>query len=65
VTNVKVGDRVYLAGAVTGTYAQFCLAEAQNVFILPDNVSFDEGAAVNVPYKTAYFAYIVLQHLPQ
>ncbi len=54
VSNFKSGDRVYLAGAVTGTYAAFALCEASQVHALPDNVSFAEGAGVFVPYATAW-----------
>ena len=43
-------------GAVGGTYAQYALSSASTVFSLPEHVSFDQGAAINVPYKTAYIA---------
>ncbi len=54
VTSVVVGDRVYLAGAKTGTYAEMALCAADNVYPLPANVSFAQGAGVNVPYATAW-----------
>lgn len=55
---VKVGDRVFVTSVLgpRGTYAQYCLAMESNVHILPDNVSFDAGAAIGVPYRTAYRA---------
>jgi NADPH2:quinone reductase len=56
VTGVAVGDRVYLAGAISGTYAEMALADASQVQPLPEGVSFEQGAAVNVPYATAYRA---------
>jgi len=56
VTNVKVGDRVWTQKTQTGSYAQYTLCEATDVNPLPENVSFEQGAAVNVPYATAYFA---------
>jgi NADPH2:quinone reductase len=56
VTGVAVGDRVYLAGAISGTYAERALAEASQVHPLPERVDFAQGAAVNVPYATAYRA---------
>ena len=56
VTNVKAGDRVYVAGSISGTYAEKTLAEAQRVHPLPSNVSFSQGAALGVPYGTAYRA---------
>lgn len=56
VTRVAVGDRVYLAGSKSGTYAEMALAEEGQVHPLPANVDFPRGAAVNVPYATAYRA---------
>jgi NADPH:quinone reductase len=56
VTGLAVGDRVYLAGSLSGTYAEMALAEASRVHPLPENVTFEQGAAVNVPYATAYRA---------
>lgn len=56
VSSVKEGDRVYVAGTSTGAYAELCLCDEQQVFPLPDNVSFEQGAGVFVPYATAYRA---------
>jgi NADPH2:quinone reductase len=56
VTNVKALDRVYVAGCISGTYAERALCEAGRVHVLPENVSFEEGAAIGVPYATAYRA---------
>jgi NADPH2:quinone reductase len=56
VTAVKAGDRVYLGGTVTGAYAELSLCEQVHVHPLPANVSFAQGAAMNVPYATAYHA---------
>ena len=56
VTGVNVGDRVYLAGSLTGTYAELALCTPAQVHSLPDNVAFAQGAAMNVPYATAYRA---------
>lgn len=52
----KAGDRVWLSGTRTGAYAQFCVAEAGQVVALPARLSFAQGAAINVPYATAYRA---------
>jgi len=52
----KPGDRVYLAGSISGTYAQLALAEQSQVHPLPAAVSFEQGAAIGVPYATAYRA---------
>ncbi len=58
VANVKPGDRVYLGGTPTGTYAEYCLCSEVQVHPLPDNVSFTQGAAVNIPYATAFHAFV-------
>jgi NADPH:quinone reductase len=56
VQNVRKGDRVYVAGSLSGTYAERALCSASQVHPLPNNVSFSEGAAVGIPYATAHFA---------
>lgn len=56
VTSVGVGARVYLSGSITGAYAEQALCEENQVHPLPEKVSFAQGAAVNVPYATAYRA---------
>jgi NADPH:quinone reductase len=56
VTKVKPGDRVYTAKTLTGAYAEYALALEEQVHPLPDNISFEQGAAVWVPYGTAYHA---------
>jgi NADPH2:quinone reductase len=52
----KPGDRVYTAGSLSGSYAELALCEEQLVFPLPANVSFAQGAAMHVPYATAFRA---------
>jgi NADPH2:quinone reductase len=56
VSKFKPGDRVYTAGSISGTYAEFALCGESEVHPLPDNVSFEQGASVFVPYATAYRA---------
>jgi NADPH2:quinone reductase len=60
VDNVAVGDRVYLSGtasgAYAGTYAEMAVCQPDHLHPLPAGVSFAQGAAVNVPYATAYRA---------
>jgi NADPH2:quinone reductase len=51
-----VGARVYTSGSISGTYAEYCLCDAASVHPLPGNVSFAQGAAMGVPYATAYRA---------
>src|SRR6187402_1200581 len=50
----KAGDRVYTAGSISGTYAEFALCENEQVHPLPAQVSFAQGAAIGTPYATAY-----------
>jgi len=56
VTRAKEGDRVYLAGTLTGAYAQKTVCAETQVHRLPAKITFPQGAAVNVPYATAYRA---------
>ncbi len=56
VSGWRVGQRVYLAGSLSGTYAEQALCESIHVHPLPDQVSFAQGAALGVPYATAHFA---------
>ncbi|MEI6078168.1 MAG: NADPH:quinone reductase [Verrucomicrobiota bacterium] len=56
VTAFKPGDRVYTAGTISGSYAEFALCDLSQVHPLPANVSFAQGAAIGVPYATAYRA---------
>ncbi len=56
VTRVKVGDRVYVGGTISGAYAEKALCKGSQVHPLPERVSLTEGAGINVPYATAYRA---------
>jgi NADPH:quinone reductase len=59
VTRFKAGDRVYTYAAsqsLLGTYAERVTAPENRVFPLGDRVSFSQGAAIGVPYTTAYRA---------
>jgi NADPH2:quinone reductase len=56
------GDRVYLAGSLSGTYAELALCEEQFLFPLPAHVSFAQGAAMHVPYATAFRALFQRAH---
>jgi NADPH2:quinone reductase len=56
VTRLHVGQRVYTAGSLTGTYAELALCEEAQAHALPERVSFAEGAGVFTPYATAYRA---------
>ncbi|PYI75077.1 MAG: NADPH:quinone reductase, partial [Verrucomicrobia bacterium] len=54
VNEFKAADRVYTAGSISGTYAEFVLCKTEQVHRLPANVSFAQGAAMGTPYATAY-----------
>ncbi|HEY0080433.1 MAG TPA: NADPH:quinone reductase [Pyrinomonadaceae bacterium] len=56
VKRVREGERVYVAGTLSGTYAELALCDESQVQRLPERVSFAEGAGVFVPYATAYRA---------
>ena len=56
VKGIKAGDRVYVGGTVSGAYAEQTLCEQTQVHALPGNASFAQGAAVSVPYATAFHA---------
>jgi NADPH:quinone reductase len=54
VSKVKAGDRVYTSRTLSGCYAEFALAQEDQVHHLPARISFTQGAGVWVPYGTAY-----------
>src|SRR5262245_28877518 len=61
VTGVKPGDRVYVAGpgksgVGAGTYAELAVCLASQLHALPAPATFGQGAALGVPYCTAYRA---------
>ena len=57
VTKVSAGDRVYVATSpASGTYAERVSCSASRVYPLPARTSFSQGAALGVPYATAYRA---------
>jgi NADPH2:quinone reductase len=56
VTRVAAGDRVYAAGTVSGAYAEQVLCDESHLHPLPERITFAQGAAVGVPYATAWRA---------
>jgi len=61
VNRFAAGDRVYFGGdggkpAGAGTYAELAVAGPAHLHPLPDGLSFAQGAALGVPYATAYRA---------
>ena len=62
VKRVKVGDRVYTNITLTGACAELALAEESRVHPLPSKITFMQGAALGVPYGTAYRALFQRTH---
>jgi NADPH2:quinone reductase len=54
--NLNIGARVYTSGTVTGAYAELIVCAEIDAHPLPDRVSFAQGAAMNIPFATAYRA---------
>jgi NADPH2:quinone reductase len=52
----RVGDRVYVAWSLSGTYAEQVLCREFQTHPLPEGISFGQGAAIGVPYGAAYRA---------
>src|SRR5206468_11838203 len=60
-TGFARGDRVYIAGfgsaaAGAGTYAELAVCSPSQLYRLPARTSYAQGAALGVPYATAYRA---------
>ena len=62
VTRFASGDRVYLFRSLTGTYAERATCLESQAYALPARTSFAQGAALGVPYATAYRALFQLAH---
>ena len=56
VRRVKTGQRVYVAGNLSGSYAEQVLCLESQVHAMAKHASFQQGAAMGVPYGTAYRA---------
>lgn len=56
VKRVQTGQRVYTAGTISGAYAEKILCNERQVYPLPDDISFSQGAALGIPYGTAHRA---------
>jgi NADPH2:quinone reductase len=52
----RIGDRVYVAWSLSGTYAEQVLCKEFQTHALPEGISFAQGAAIGVPYGAAYRA---------
>lgn len=58
----KIGQRVYVASSISGTYAEQVLCKEFQTHPLPDGVSFGQGAALGVPYGAAFRALFQRAH---
>jgi NADPH2:quinone reductase len=59
VDDLQIGSRVFVASLGvehSGSYAEFMVCNAVAVWPLPQHLSFGQGAAIGVPYLTAYRA---------
>jgi NADPH:quinone reductase len=64
VAHLEKGDRVWVfaqssANGATGAYAEKMLCAAEHVHPLADRLSFAQGAAIGVPYLTAWRAIVL------
>ena len=62
VPDITRGDRVYASGTLTGAYADLALCKPSQVHPLPPRTDFDQGAALFVPYTTAYQSLFLAAH---
>lgn len=59
VTEWQPGDRVYSAATISGAYGEMTLCSSNQIFSLPSNISFAQGAAIGVPAATAWRALFI------
>ncbi len=59
VKRFKKGDRVYSGATKSGAYAEYTLCGENQVYKLPNNISFEQGAALGVPAATAWRALFI------
>ncbi|XP_064441318.1 quinone oxidoreductase-like isoform X2 [Mirounga angustirostris] len=50
------GDRVFTTSTISGGSAEYALAADDSVYTLPEKLDFQQGAAIGIPYFTAYRA---------
>jgi NADPH:quinone reductase-like Zn-dependent oxidoreductase len=55
VSNIREGQRIF-GRALTGGYAERTCLAAEEAISLPAKLSFEEGAAIPIPFYTAYHA---------
>ncbi|KAM6990550.1 quinone oxidoreductase-like [Tautogolabrus adspersus] len=60
VSALKAGDRVFTTATESGGYAEYAVAADHCVHKLPDALDFTQGAAIGIPYFTAYRALLYI-----
>ena len=58
-TFMQVGQRVFCSSKMMGTYAEYTLLEEDEVFPLGEKLTYAQGAAIGIPYFTAYRALVI------
>jgi len=59
VNGIVPGTKVFVTGFNSGSYAQYVVSDYHYVFPLHGRLTFAQGAAIGVPYFTAYKALIM------
>ncbi|KAJ8357551.1 hypothetical protein SKAU_G00203450 [Synaphobranchus kaupii] len=62
VSAFQSGDRVFTTATETGGYAEYTVASEDSVHRLPDSLDYNQGAAIGIPYFTAYRALFQKAH---
>ncbi len=52
----QIGQRVWLSGSITGTYAEQAICDISHLHPLPEGISYQQGAALGIPATTAHLA---------
>ncbi len=53
---ISPGQRVFVYGSLSGSYAEACVCRTDQLFPLPESLSWEQGACLGVPYFTAWRA---------
>lgn len=61
VTSCRAGDRVVVH--TKGAFGNRCRVPKENVFLLPDSISFEEGATMSVVFFTAVYSLLEMAHV--
>ena len=58
VGHLQIGQRVYGGGKMRGSFAEEMLVDARYLQPMPDNLDFEQAAAIPVTYDTSYYALV-------